>query len=676
MCQIKEMKRLIEQLNIWRDEYYNQARPSVSDTEFDAAFDRLVELEKEAGVVMSNSPTQTVGYEVKSVLNKKEHDHPMLSLAKTKDLDEIKKWIGDLPALAMLKMDGLTITLRYVNGELVSAETRGDGHIGEDVLHNVKVFKNVPLKIDYLDELIVDGEAIITYPDFKKINEKLPEKEKYKNPRNLASGSVRQLDSKIAAERNLQFIAWKVVKGFEQKNFIDDLLALGDYGFTRVPFVSIDKYDTQDLSGSVEILKHGAERHGYPIDGLVFSYNDVEYGKSLGATGHHVRSQIAFKFQDEIEETTLLKVEYNVSKNGILTPVAVFEPVELEGTIVEKASVHNISILEDLDLRIGDSIKVFKANQIIPQILENISSKERRADGNISGPNPVNTGVCGVLDVILSHCRVCNSPTEIIQEKDTKVLICTNPNCKGKLLGRLTAFCSRKAHNINGLSEATLQLLIHRGYVTCPKDLYLLKGKKAELSTLPGLGARSVDKLLAAIEESRNTTLERFLVGLNIPLIGSTASKEISKAFSGDFDQFLYMWSTDNFNWTKLEGFGQNMSESLSSYYKENEQEIRELTKEFNFVSNTKPSVNTDSTKSNLLEGKVFVVTGSVNHFKNRNELKEKIEELGGKVTGSVTKKTDYLINNDNKSTSSKNKKALELNIPIITEEEFVAMIN
>lgn len=670
MCQIKEMMRLIKDINRWKDEYYNQNRPSVSDAEFDKAYDRLVELEKEAGVIMSNSPTQRPGYPVVSELKKAEHDHPMLSLDKTKSLEEIHKWLDGRKGLAMLKMDGLTITLRYVNGELVAAETRGDGHIGEDILHNAKVFSNVPLKIDYLDELIVDGEAIIDYETFERINSALPEGEKYKNPRNLASGSVRQLDSKLAAERGIKFIAWKVVKGFGQESFIDDLMELRDYGFTRVPFLSIDENESLNvLKEDLDTLKHGAKLHNYPIDGIVYSYNDIAYGKSLGATGHHVRSQIAFKFQDEVEETTLLNVEYNVSKNGILTPVAVFEPVELEGTTVSRASLHNISILEKLNLQIGDRIEVCKANQIIPQVTRNLS----RPNGNISEPNAHFTGVCGLLTPIFDHCPVCNSPTKIVQEKDTKVLICTNPNCKGKLLGRLVAFCSRKAHNINGLSEATLQMLIDRGYVTCPRDLYHLQGKKAELSSLPGFGARSVEKMLTAIEESRNTTLERFLVGLNIPLIGSTASKEISKAFNGDFDKFLHMWSADNFVWVGLEGFGKNMSESLSSYYKENEKEIKELEKEFIFKTN---STKSTITTSNILQGKSFVVTGSVNHFKNRDELKAKIEELGGKVAGSVTKKTNYLINNDNLSTSSKNKKAKELNVPIITEEEFLNLIN
>ena len=660
---IVKMKELVILLNKHRDNYYNKQKPTISDKEYDDLFDKLKELEKETGIVMSNSPTITVGYEVKSELKKVRHSHPMLSLDKTKSEEDLVRFLNNHDGLVMLKLDGLTVSLRYLDGKLVSAETRGNGEIGEDILHNAKVFTNIPLTIDYKDELIVDGEAIITYDEFEKINSKLSEDNKYKNPRNLVSGSVRQLDSEIAANRNIKFIAWKAVKGISDNSFANCLAILNGLGFDIVPFHSIPKdiISVDTVSMFNEILKKEAYNKKMPIDGTVVSYDDVEYGESLGATGHHLKSQIAFKFYDEVYETTLKDIDWTLGKTGQITPTAIFEPVEIDGTMVSRASVHNISILTQLDLHVGDIIEVYKANAIIPQIKRNISSEERMA-------------LRKDLDyiVIPATCPICGGNTEIKQDNNSKVLMCTNHNCEGKLLGKLTHFVSKNAMDINGLSESTLEKFIELDFVNEFIDIYELKNNfYDDIVKLDGFGKKSVDNLMNAIEASKNTTLDRFIYALSIPLIGRSASKTISRYFNGDYDRFInettnpYEW----FNWSILADFGDAMHDEMWMYLKNNKDMIEELA---SYLTFEKPQV-VQNNKS--LNGFTFVITGSLNHFANRDEAKEKIESLGGKVSGSVSAKTSYLVNNDINSTSGKNKKAKELNVPIITEEELIEML-
>ena len=655
---MNRMKELVNTLNQYRDSYYNKQQSEVSDYEYDKLFDELKQLEEATGIVLSNSPTQTVGYEVKSELTKVVHNHPMLSLDKTKSIDDLKKFLGDKNGILMLKLDGLTVSLRYMNGQLVSAETRGNGEVGEDILHNAKVFSNIPLQIDYQDELIVDGEAIITYDSFDKINAGLPEGEKYKNPRNLASGSVRQLDSKIAAERNIKFVAWKMVKGVDSNSFNKRLNILGDLGFEVTPRYIVNN---EVIGEMIDCLKGIAERNGYPIDGMVLGYDDVSYGESLGMTGHHLRSQMAFKFYDEEVETTLKGIDWTMGKTGVLTPTAIFEPVEIDGTTVERASVHNISILKELELMAGDTITVYKANQIIPQIAENLSAKARHNNGLY---------VWDDIQNVPAYCPICGGMAETKRDNSSEVLMCMNPSCSGKLLGKMTHFVSKNAMNIDGLSEATLEKLIELNFIESFADIYDLKQNfYSELVDMSGFGKRSIDKLMVAIEESKNTTLDRFIYALCIPMIGRAASKTISKYFDGSFDRFYNEGCTKYFVFENLNDFGVSMSDSIRKYLDDNIEMVKELAGYLTFQTVQKSNTSTAN-----LSGKTFVITGSLNTFENRDAAKELIESLGGKVSGSVSAKTSYLVNNDINSTSGKNKKAKELGVPIITEEELLKM--
>lgn len=656
MNNVDKMKELVVVLNEHRDAYYNKQSPTISDYEYDKLFDTLKCLENMTGIILSNSPTITVGYEVKSELKKVTHNHPMLSLDKTKSIDDLKKFLGDKNGILMPKLDGLTVSLRYIDGNLVSAETRGNGEIGEDILHNAKVFSNIPLHINYEGELIVDGEAIISYDIFERINTNLPEGEKYKNPRNLVSGSVRQLDNKIAAERNIKFIAWKMVKGSDSNSFNKRLNILGDLGFEVTPRFILNR----DVIGEmIDCMKGIAEHNGYPIDGMVLGYDDVRYGESLGMTGHHLRSQMAFKFYDEEVETTLKDIEFTMGKTGTLTPTAIFNSVEISGSTIEKASLHNLSVMQDVlgeSPYIGQKITVYKANDVIPQVLE--ADKE----------------YCGIQDLLIdipSHCPICGGNTKIKQENNSQVLICTNNNCKGKLLGILTHFVSKNAMNIDGLSESTLEKFIELGFVKSFIDIYKLKYKfYNELVNLDGFGKKSVDKLINAIEKSKNTTLDRFIYSLCIPLIGRAASKTISKYFDCSFDRFYEEGCLNYFVFENLDDFGVSMSDSIRKYLDDNIKIIKELASYLTFQTVQK----TNATMPNL-SGKTFVITGSLNTFENRDAAKELIESLGGKVSGSVSAKTSYLVNNDVSSTSSKNKKAKELGVSIITEEELLNMI-
>lgn len=646
---IKRLKELTEYLNKCRNAYYNENKSLITDYEYDNLYDELENLENETTISFANSPTKNVGFEVKSELKKVKHSHPMLSLDKTKSVEELKKFIGNNDYVLSCKMDGLTILLTYEDGFLVKAETRGSGEIGEDVTHNAKVFENIPLIIPHKGHFEVEGEAIITYDDFEKINDNLSEENKYKNPRNLASGSVRQLDSKIASQRHLKFVAWKVPTNISNC-FSDNLNYLNKLGFTVVPYVATN--DTEHLEWLIEDRKLCAKKLSYPIDGLVLTHDDIKYGESLGMTGHHPKHSIAFKFYDEEVVTTLRDIEWSMGKVGQLTPVAIFEPVEIEGTIVERASVHNVSILTQLDLQVGDEITVYKSNQIIPQIRENLAAKNRESYIQIP-----------------AFCPICNSPTEIKRDNSTDVLVCTNSNCKGKLLGRLVHFVSKKGMNIDGLSEETLKKFIDLGWIKNLFDIYNIMSHMHELMKMDGFGEKSVTKLYSSIEKSKTTNLKHFICALSIPGIGTSQAKELAKQFH-TWNEFSTA-GFGNYNFSKLDGFGEVLNHNIHNWFNVmwDEDRIGQLARIVTFVEED------NDVSTEMLKGKSFVITGSLKHYKNRDELKSVIEKSGGKVSGSVSKNTYALINNDKESSSSKNKKAKELNIPIVTEEEFMEMV-
>lgn len=662
MNKIIRIKELVRMLNMYCDAYYNANESLISDKDFDKLYDELLTLEKETGIILSNSPTQHVGYEVKGELQKVKHSHLMMSLDKTKDINDLVKFIGNHECVLMNKMDGLTIAITYENGELVKAETRGDAMVGELVTHNVKVFENVPLHINYPGHLEVEGEAIITYEDFDSINNAIKDPEKkYKNLRNLASGSVRQLNSEIAKGRHLKFILWKVPTGMDHINsFKERLENARELGFDIVPFVTVNS--AGDINGAIDGLKNVAKNLSYPIDGLVITYNDINYGLSLGMTDKFPRHSFAFKFYDDLYETTLQDVEWTIGKSGQLTPTAVFEPVEIDGTEVSRASLHNVSIFKSFNMHVGDIITVYKSNMIIPQVKENLSN------GNDAGAKLS----------IPQKCPYCGEPTIVVKENDSEVLMCLNAQCQGKLLGELCAFVGKKAHDIKGLSEATLSLMIQTRMVHSPIDLYHLEDKRKELTYFPKMGSKKVDNILKAIEESRSTTLEKFIVGLNIPLIGSRAAKDIAKheeirtreaKLIKPINTFI-VDASENYDFTHIEGLGIERNNSIHNYFKENYDYVCAMASQFKF-----PEINYETENiltSVSLEGKKFCITGKLQKFANRDALVTDIEEKGGKVVSGVTKATSYLITNDKTSGSSKNKKAAELNIPIISEEEYI----
>lgn len=641
---VDRIKELISILNKASDAYYNSDNPIMSDYEWDNMYDELVKSEKETGVIYPNSPTQQVGYEVKTKLEKITHSHPMLSLGKTKSVNDLVKFSNGRDCIISLKIDGLTVLNTYKNGNLVQSETRGNGEVGELITHNARVFDNLPVSINTDKKFEIEGEAIITKDDFYNINLKLKDGEKYKNPRNLASGSVRQLDSKIAKDRHVKFVAWKIPYGFTR--FTDGFKFAEELGFDVVPY---SKYNskTDDINVIVEYLKDLADVKGYPIDGLVITYNNVEYGKSLGMTGHHPRHSLAFKFYDEEEITILKDIEWGMGKTGQLTPVAIFDDVEIDGTTVNRASLHNVSILKELQLGIGDEITVYKANQIIPQLRENLTK--------------------GNTVTIPTTCPICGEPTKIVKDNDSEVLMCTNDNCAGKLLGKLCHAVSKNSLNIDGLSEATVQKFIDLGWLNSIRDIYHLSEHLSEMYKLEGFGRKSVDKLLSSIEDSRNTDLVRYIYAQSIPLIGHTASKAISKMCDGDLNTFVQYMSKGANAFGKIDGIGSEMIKSLRKWWDVNYLEFVDTATIFTFKK--KEPVNVSGTD---LTGKVFVITGSLTQFRNRDEMKERIESLGGKVSGSVSAKTTALINNDIESISSKNKKAKQLNVPILTENMFI----
>lgn len=646
---IDRIKELVDILNKAGRAYYAQGQEIMSNYEYDALYDELVELEKKTGCVLASSPTVNVGYEVLSELPKERHEKPMLSLGKTKSVDELVSWLGSQKGLLSWKMDGLTIVLTYNNGEMTKAVTRGNGEVGEVITGNAKMFANVPVTIPYKGELILRGEAVIRYSDFEKINELIPEEgAKYKNPRNLCSGSVRQLNSRITKERNVNFFAFTLVKadGVDFKNSRREQLEwLASQGFQTVEYKEVT---ADNLRSTVSWFENAIKDNDFPSDGLVILYDDIAYGDSLGMTAKFPRNSLAFKWTDETAQTKLLEIEWSASRTGLINPVAVFEPVELEGTSVSRASVHNISIMEELELGVGDTIEVYKANMIIPQIAKNLTRS-------------------GVKD-IPQTCPVCGMKTEIRSLNDAKSLYCTNPDCQAKHVKSFVHFVARDAMNIDGLSEATLEKFIQHGMLHEFADLYHLDDYRDTIIDMDGFGVKSYDNMMAAIDRSRHTTLPKLIYSLGIANVGLSNAKMIVKN-TGTLDRIL---SATREELCAIDGVGEVIADSFVSYFADDKhrQELDRLVAELDIEAEEMASG-----ENAVLADKVFVITGSLNHYSNRNELKELIEKLGGKVTGSVTGKTSYLINNDSTSSSSKNKTAAKLGIPVITEDEFIKMI-
>lgn len=651
---IHRTKELIEKLNKASDAYYNSNHPIMSDYEFDKLYEELVNLEKETGTIFNNSPTHNVGYSIADELKEVEHNHLMLSLDKTKSVEELIEFADDNNCFLSVKCDGLTTSLHYIDGVLVSAETRGNGVTGQDVLQNVLTMSNVPKEIPYKDELIIDGETIIGWDTFNKINENLPNQDKYKHPRNLVSGSLQLLNSKEAAERNMRFIAWRVINGFNHESVFFDLKEAEKNGFETVPMwtYSNNSSDKNNIRQMLDDLRKQADNHNIPYDGAVMAVDDYKIAESMGRTDKFFRHSMAYKYEDELFETVLTDIEWNTSKTGLINPVAIFEPVDLNGAITTRATLHKITYIKDMMLGIGDKIRAYRSNMVIPKVHDSIDKS-----GNFKIPD---------------KCPICGQPTRIVKENDSEVLVCTNDNCKGKLLGKLTHAVSRNALNIDGLSEATIEKFINLGWLNSIKDIYNLSEHKDEMKKLDGFGSKSVEKLLDSIEKSRNTSLQRFLCSLSIPLLGNSASKDISEFCENNFNSFVgALTEGGKHAFTSINGIGEALGKSIINYWNKHNEEIMDLVQEFTFSKDEK----IEKVENDKINGKAFVVTGSVHHYKNRNELKADIEKNGGKVTGSVTSKTDYLINNDINSNSSKNKKAKELNIPIISEEQFISML-
>lgn len=645
---IKRMKELIPLLSEAANAYYQESREIMSNFEYDRLYDELLKLEQETGTVFAGSPTQKVGYEVLSELPKERHERPMLSLNKTKSVDELREWLGGQTGLLSWKMDGLTVVLTYEDGVLAKAVTRGNGEIGEVITPNARTFINVPTTIPYKGQLILRGEAVISYSDFEKLNDSIADVDaKYKNPRNLCSGSVRQLNSGITASRNVRFMAFALVRadGVDFKNSRkEQFLWLSSLGFETVEFVEVT---AETLSGAVHGFAEKIEHYDIPSDGLVLLYDDIAYGQSLGRTAKFPRDSIAFKWADEIQETTLSYIEWSASRTGLINPVAVFEPVELEGTTVSRASVHNISIMEGLELGAGDRITVYKANMIIPQIADDLTRS-------------------GVRD-IPKICPVCGGKTEIRSLNDVKSLYCTNPECQAKKIKSFDLFVSRDALNIDGLSEMTLEKFIAAGFIHEFDDIFHLDRHRDAIVTMEGFGEKSYENLIEAAKTASHTTLPRLIFGLGIAGIGLANAKVICRHFDFDLDA---MRKADAEELCAIDGIGGVLADAWVTYFKndKNNEILDHLLADLTFANEAR-------SEEQMLAGKTFVITGSVEHFANRKELQEKIESLGGKAAGSVSAKTSYLINNDVTSNSSKNKKARELGIPILSEEDFLKMI-
>lgn len=642
------IKELVEILNKAAKSYYVDAVEIMPNIEYDKLYDELVKLEKETNVVLSNSPTQNVGYETASELPKKAHESPMLSLDKTKSVTELEDWLGDNEALLSWKMDGLTIVLTYRGGELVEAVTRGNGIIGEVITNNAKNFQNVPLKIEYKGELILRGEAVIKYSDFKRINESISDADaKYKNPRNLCSGSVRQLNPAVTRERKVYFNVFNVVKAdnidFENSKAKQFEWAKNE-GFDVVEYKFTNR---ASLANDIADFESRIADNDIPSDGLVLLLDDIALGERLGSTAKFPRNAMAFKWSDERQTTKLKYIEWSPSRTGLINPVAVFEPVELEGTTVSRASLHNVSIFEELMLGVGDEISVYKANMIIPQVYENLTKSN--------------------TEKIPKICPACGKDTTIKKDNESKVLLCTNPDCQVKHIKQYALMASRDALNIDGLSESTLEKFLSKGFIKSDSDLFHLDKFKDEIINMDGFGKRSYEKLIAALDEAKNTTVSRFLYSLGIAGIGSANAKMIAKYFDNDIDRII---SASKDDLLEIEGIGEVLANSIADFFKseKNIENVESLRKILKFEKE-------ESGGGDKLSGKVCVITGSLQHFSNRNELKELIEKNGGKVSGSVSSKTNYLINNDTASNSSKNKKAKELGVEIISEEDFLKLL-
>ena len=646
---IQRMKELIPLLKQAARAYYQEDREIMSNFEYDRLYDELAGLERETGVIMAGSPTQEVGYQVLEELPKETHESPMLSLDKTKSVEELADWLGEQKGLLSWKMDGLTIVLTYEGGELAKAVTRGNGEIGEVITPNARTFVNIPLKIAYTGQLILRGEAIIRYSDFARINEEIEDVDaRYKNPRNLCSGSVRQLSSQITAERSVRFEAFALVRadGVDFKNSRREQFEwLKTQGFEVVPYVEVE---AGTIRQAVKQFEEQVPENDIPSDGLVLLYDDIAYGESLGRTAKFPRNAIAFKWQDEVRETTLSYIEWSASRTGLINPVAVFEPVELEGTTVSRASVHNISIMEALELGAGDRITVYKANMIIPQIADNLTRS-------------------GVRD-IPEKCPVCQGPTQIRSIGEVKSLYCTNPDCQAKKIKSFTLFVSRDALNIDGLSEATLEKFISAGFIHEYADIFHLDAHREAIVSMEGFGEKSYENLTASAQAASHTTLPRLIYGLGIAGIGLANAKALCRHFAYDLEK---MRRADLEELTAVDGIGSVLAQAWMDYFA-SEKNNQMLDRLLGCLVIEKEQAEAGEQP---LAGKIFVITGSLTHFSNRKELAERIEAAGGKVTGSVTSRTSYLINNDTTSNSSKNKKARELNIPVLSEEDFLRML-
>lgn len=644
---LQRMKELVEKLDQAAKTYYQEDREIMSNQEYDSLYDQLEQLEKETGTVLTNSPTVRVGYEAVNELPKEEHPSPMLSLDKTKDREVLRGFIGNHKCLLSWKLDGLTIVLTYENGELVKAVTRGNGIVGEVITNNARVFKNIPLRIPYKGQLVLRGEAIITYSEFERINETIGDADaKYKNPRNLCSGSVRQLNNEITAKRNVRFYAFALVSAQDvdfSNSREQQFIWLKKQGFEVVEYKVVT---SENLDEAMDYFSKAIVNNDFPSDGLVVTYDDIAYGESLGSTAKFPRNSFAFKWADEMRETRLVDMEWSPSRTGLINPVAIFEPVELEGTTVSRASVHNISIVKELQLGIGDTIKVYKANMIIPQIAENLTRS-----GNL---------------VIPDKCPVCGREARIRKENDVETLYCMNPDCVAKKIKSFSLFTSRDAMNIDGLSEATLEKFIAMGVIHNFGDIFEIGKYKDQIVEMEGFGQKSFDNLMVSLEKAKETTLAKVIYSLGITGIGLANAKVICKYFDDDIEKIRH---ADEEEISAIEGIGPVIAGSMADYFKsaENNQKLDHLLSHLHLV-------HEETSAEQVFAGKTFVITGSVEHFSNRSEAKEFIEARGGKVTGSVTKKTDYLINNDKTSASSKNKKAQELGIPILSEEDFLEL--
>ena len=644
---VNQMKELVKKLNEAAKAYYQEDREIMSNREYDALYDQLEQMEAETGIVLADSPTVNVGYEAVDALPKETHESPMLSLDKTKERETLRVFIGTHPTLLSWKMDGLTIVLTYENGELQKAVTRGNGIVGEVITNNARTFKNIPLKIAYQGRLVLRGEAIITYSDFERINETIEDVDaKYKNPRNLCSGSVRQLNNQITAERNVRFYAFALVSAQDvdmHNSRAYQMEWLKSQGFEVVEYRMVTG---ESLDEAMDYFSHAIENNDFPSDGLVALYDDIAYGDSLGSTAKFPRNAFAFKWADEIRETTLREIEWSPSRTGLINPIAVFDPVELEGTTVSRASVHNVSIVRELQLGIGDTIQVYKANMIIPQIAENLTRSS-----NLEIPH---------------ICPVCGEEARVIQENEVESLYCMNPDCVAKKIKAFTLFVSRDAMNIDGLSEATLEKFIAKGFIHDFGDIFEIAKHREEIVTMEGFGEKSYDNLIASIDKAKETTLAKVIYSLGISNIGLSNARVICRHFDDDLDKIR---TAEEEEISAIDGIGPVIAKSLTKYFKDPENN-RKLDHLLGYLHINKEEVSENQT----LAGMNFVITGSLEHFSNRGEAKKLIESLGGKVTGTVTGKTNYLINNDTTSNSSKNKKARELGIPILSEEDFIKM--